>query len=178
MKKWNYFEGVKNLQDVKNRYKELVYKFHPDRQNGNLEIMKEINNEYELVFNYIKEHPQNEQEEKYYKYANVADGYREILEQVIFIPDISIEICGSWIWLGQNTKPYKDIIKNAGFEYASKKQMWFWKPYATKKAHKGYKGWDMQKIRDTFGSEEVQKKEKTTITGNTAKKTRKKKEDK
>lgn len=159
---FKFFINCKILQDVKSQYRALVYLYHPDRQNGDLEIMKQVNNEYEQVFEYVKNNPINEQEKKSYYYANVNDGYREQIEKIIFIPEISIEICGSWVWLNGNTKPVKDIIKDAGFSWAFNKKAWFWKPYA----QKGYKhkAWDMEKIRNTYGSEKVESQERVKVT--------------
>jgi len=113
--------------------------------------MKQVNNEYEQVFEYIKNNPITEQEKKSYYYANVNDGYREQIEKIVFIPDLQIEICGSWIWLNGNTYAVKNIIKDAGFLWAGNKKAWYWKPYE----QKGYKhkAWDMDKIRNTYGSQ-------------------------
>lgn len=158
---FKFFFACKTLQDVKTKYRELVYLYHPDRENGNLEIMKQVNAEYEKIFEYIKNNPINEQEKKSYYYANVNDGYREQIEKIVFIPEISIEICGSWIWINGNTKPVKDIIKDAGFSWANNKKAWYWKPY-TQKSHK-HTAWDMDKIRNTYGSQKVENQERDKI---------------
>lgn len=162
MKKFEFFVNCKTIQDVKTQYKKLVYQFHPDRKTGNLETMKRINNEYEFVFEWVKNHPINEQEEKTSKFADVNDGYREILEKVIFIPNIYIEICGCWVWITGDTKPVKDIIKQAGFSWAVKKKAWYWKPYEQKR--RKHKEWDMDQIRNVYGSQTVEKQERERIT--------------
>lgn len=163
MSKLKFFSACNTLRELKSRYRELVYLYHPDRNgNATLEIMKQVNNEYEQAFDYILKHPFNEQEKKSNFYANVNDGFREQVAKVSFIPGIQIEICGSWIWLSGNTKPVKDTIKNAGFAWAPKKYNWYWHPaeYHSRK----HKTWDMNKIRDTYGSQSVETKEREKIT--------------
>ena len=149
------------LQDVKSMYKKLVYQYHPDRQGGDLESMKIINNEYELAFEYIKKNPINETEKKSSFYANVNDGFREILEKIIFIPKISIEIRGSWLWVGGETKPIKNIFKNAGFKWSPNNLEWYWKSYS----QKGYKhtAWGKDKIRSVYGAEKVETQERAKV---------------
>lgn len=44
-----YFKNVKSFEDLKKQYKELLKKNHPDN-GGDLEIMKEINVEYDALF--------------------------------------------------------------------------------------------------------------------------------
>lgn len=151
MNKFKFFSSCKTIQELKNKFRELVKTFHPDNQiTGDLQTMKELNLEYEKAFEYIKTHPINETEKKSSYYANVNDGFRETLEKIIFIPCITIEICGSWLWVTGDTKPIKDILKKAGLYWAGKKQAWYFKPkdYKAKK----HKAWDLNKIRDTFGS--------------------------
>ena len=44
-----YFRNVKSLEDLKNQFKALARKNHPDA-GGNADIMKEINCEYDALF--------------------------------------------------------------------------------------------------------------------------------
>jgi curved DNA-binding protein CbpA len=161
MSKNEFFTGCKTLQDVKTQYKKLVYQFHPDRETGNLETMKRINNEYEFIFEYVKNHPINEQEEKTSKFADVNDGYREQIEKIIFIPNIEIEIRGSWVWVGGDTKPTKNIFKEAGFSWSPNNLEWYWKPYK----QKGYKHkpWGKEKQREVYGCQKIQNEERDKI---------------
>lgn len=62
-----YFKNVKSLEDLKEQFKALARKNHPDA-GGNLEAMKEINCEYDALFPIWKhrhniEEPQNQTEE-------------------------------------------------------------------------------------------------------------------
>lgn len=44
-----FFEGVKDVQELRKKYKELLKQYHPDN-GGSVEIMQEINAEYDKLF--------------------------------------------------------------------------------------------------------------------------------
>lgn len=161
MHKFKFFSACKTLQELKTTFRELVKLHHPDKITGNLETMKALNLEYELAFEYIKIHPINDQEKKSSFYANVNDGFRETLEKIIFIPKIEIEICGSWLWVNGETKPVKDILKNAGLYWAQNKKAWYFKPSDYK--GRKHKAFSMEDIRGKYGSETVEKKERVNV---------------
>jgi len=148
MHKFKFFSSCKTIQELKTTFREL-------------ETMKSLNLEYEKAFEYIKTHPINDQEKKSSFYANVNDGFRETLEKIIFIPEIFIEICGSWIWVNGETKAVKHLLKEAGLWYAANKKAWYFKP-ADYKAKK-HKAFSMEDIRGKYGSETVEKKERTKV---------------
>ena len=162
MTKFHYFSSCKTLQELKTRYRELVFLYHPDRAGKETEeTMKAINSEYESAFDFILKHPTNEQEKKSNFYANVNDGFREQISKVVFIPGIYIEICGSWIWITGDTKPVKNTLKQAGFFWAAKKFAWYWRP-AEYRSHK-HKTWDMSRIREVYGSQAVETQEREKL---------------
>ncbi|MFA8998025.1 LPD29 domain-containing protein [Clostridioides difficile] len=45
----DYFENIESLEDLKNTYKKLAKKYHPD-MGGDDEVMKQINDEYDGLF--------------------------------------------------------------------------------------------------------------------------------
>ncbi|WP_370527002.1 J domain-containing protein [Thermoactinomyces sp. CICC 23799] len=44
-----YFSNVQSLDDLKQQFKKLAKKYHPDVQGGSNEIMKQVNAEYEYL---------------------------------------------------------------------------------------------------------------------------------
>lgn len=161
--KANYFGNCKTIQELKAEYKKLVYMYHPDASgtHDTEDAMKEVNSLYETRHAYILAHPFNEDEKKHNFYANVNDGYREQISKVAFIPGIEIEICGSWIWVTGDTKPVKVVIKEAGYFWSKNKTAWYWRPEGYK-SH-GKRNWDMNRIRDTYGSQKVEKEERMQV---------------
>ena len=51
MRKW--FIGVKTVEELRKRYRELLKMYHPDNEKGSVEITQEINAEYDLVFSIL-----------------------------------------------------------------------------------------------------------------------------
>jgi len=144
--KSTYFEGCKNLDEVKSRYKQLAMKFHPDK-GGNKEIMQEINAQYEA----IKKNPAfkfwKEKEESQQDYCE----FPSIIDKIIGFEGIIIELCGNWIWLSGKTFGYKDQLKNLGFFFAGEKKLWYWRPNDYKSMNR--KPLEMEQIRNKYGSD-------------------------
>lgn len=77
---------------------------------------------------------------------------RAVLEKLAGLAGITIEICGSWVWVSGDTYPVKDIIKAAGCFFSSKKKMWYWRE--EKEGWHGRRGGaDMATIRLKYGSQ-------------------------
>lgn len=53
-----------------------------------------------------------------------------VISQTEHLTILSIEVCGSWLWISGDTKPNKDVLKAAGLWYAPKKEKEM-KPYFT-----------------------------------------------
>jgi len=158
MYKW--FQNVNNIDDLKKSYRKLAVLWHPDTcKDPNAENnMKEINNEYELMFDYILKNATTDQQKTYNKQGHSKfDGYREVINKIIHIPNIIIELCGSWLWVSGNTKPVKDQFKQAGFFWAAKKKQWYWRPKEYKQAF-NKKSQSMEYIRAKYGSERIYNK--------------------
>jgi hypothetical protein len=78
--------------------------------------------------------------------------FPEIISQIIHF-DITIEICGNWIWLSGNTRSYSKQLKEIGFYYSPRKQMWYWRPSGWESNN--HKPWDIQQIRKRYGSDVI-----------------------
>lgn len=153
-----YFKNVNDLQELRKQYKELLKKYHPDN-GGDLEAMQEINAEYDKLFKVLKDKHESKTADTENNYNNMQYDFeedaklREVLEKVIHFSDITIEICGSWIWLAGNTYQYRAELKEIGFKWASKKRQWYWHSEAFRK--KSHKALSMDEIRNYYGSTEV-----------------------
>jgi hypothetical protein len=138
----NYFKNIKTIQELKEQYRKLALKYHPD-MGGTNEEMAEINNQYDVLFKKLKEENQE---------STFDDGFREVINKIINL-NVRIEICGSWIWVSGNTKQYKEELKKAGFWWARKKEMWYWHTKEDKKRRRGTMS--IQEIREKYGTKTV-----------------------
>lgn len=147
----NYFKNVQSVQELKKEYRKLVLKNHPDK-GGKHETMVAIVLEYEWALSHLFDADGNRRSAASTGAYNFeADGFREALDALMKLDDLEIEICGSWIWVGGNTKPNKDAIKAAGCRWASAKKLWYWRPADYVKTSR--KTCSMDKIRELHGSE-------------------------
>ena len=140
-----YFDNIKNVTELKQVYRQLALKFHPDK-GGDTEEMQAINQEYQEALDHLLQDGKIDQNE-----FNDSWDIVEKVNQVIHIPDITIEICGTWIWISGNTYPVKGTLKDNGFFWAGKKKMWYWRPPEQKRSRRTTQS--MNWIRDKYGSE-------------------------
>lgn len=148
-----YFNDIKDIKDLKKRYKKLARELHPDL-GGSEEDFKAMGAEYDVLYKRIKEG---------IKAANgsnfdvVDDGYKEVIEQLLHM-ELDVELCGEWLWIGGNTKPVKEQLKAMGCKWANKKKLWYWKPAWMKPSYHR-KEYSMEDIRSKYGSVDFKSKQ-------------------
>ena len=123
MRKW--FENVKTIDELRKEYRRLLKLYHPDNENGSVDITQEINSEYDLVFSILSKEKQ--QDRQYYTQEEKVENeaFKEILNKVIHI-NADVEIVGEWIWIEKGSYEYRELLKSIGFRYASRKKAWYW----------------------------------------------------
>jgi len=163
--KW--FTNCKCIEDVKSLYRKLCFQYHPDLHPGaeNEQAMKEINAEYEKAFNKYRDIHRNSDGGTYTKKpepekVEIPEEFQKIINALIHIPNITIDLVGIFIWITGNTYPYKDVLKNLGFKWGSKKRAWYWHPeyYVHYSKYPKHKNLDDLKERwgcDTIESEPI-----------------------
>jgi len=114
-----WFNGCSTLDQVKALYKKLAKAHHPDF-GGSTQDMQEINCEYAFASakaiqggGLSAEDAQNQ--------IRYSEEYRSAIEAVIHLEGILIEVVGHWIWVTGNTLLHKDLLKAAGYFFASRK---------------------------------------------------------
>ena len=148
-----YFSNPQTLEELKKQYRELAFKYHPDR-GGNNEIMKIVNNEYDELFERLKDIHRNKDGETYtakQETSETSEQFKDIISELMKMDDIVIEIIGCFIWVTGNTKTYKNRLKDLKFQWHSKKFAWYLKPEDYKK--RSHKDYDLDEIREMYGTE-------------------------
>lgn len=157
----NYFAGVKNLEELRTIYKNLVKANHPDN-GGDVAIIQEINVQYDKAFQTLKSGAQLDNEKEKAKWSDVEDAaLREALCKVVHLHGLNIEIVGCWIWVDGETYANRDALKEAGYKWSNGRKKWHFAPYESK-WHKGSKK-SFDQLRREYGSAEVEKEERTAI---------------
>jgi hypothetical protein len=146
--KW--FTNCTTQDQLKKVYRELAKQHHPDL-GGSVELMQEINNEFEFASAKLAKGENLSTEEIN---ATILENelYREAIDKIIALEGINIEVVGSWIWVTGSTFPVKDTLKAAGFFFASKKLAWYFR--TAENICKGGKK-TLDQIRAKYGSERI-----------------------
>lgn len=159
MTQTDYFKGCKTLDEARKTYYRLAMKFHPDK-GGDEERFKELANQF---------HSFKPSQVKYEKEFNdwSSKAYSDIVMALMEIPDIIIEICGSWIWISGDTRTRKGLIKSAPTNdfyqrgFSAQKVMWHFSPIGYKK--RSAEELDMEAIRNIYGSDEFRSRPQKAI---------------
>ena len=165
MAKIKYFFGIETAEELKKAFRKLAVKMHPDN-GGNEEEFKAMKLEFEKLWDNLKNIHVNHKGEQYdttgteRATTETAGEFMNIIEKLMFIPDITVELCGSWIWVSGNTKDHRELLKELTFRYSSNKKMWYYQRDGKRKWHK--KAWSIQEIRTAYGSK-VYKEERVAL---------------
>lgn len=159
-----YFREIKTIEELKKEYKRLVMLLHPDlnKYKDTTKEFQEMQNEYELKFEEVKNNFKNAEGEIYTKENNEdINEFKEIIEKIIHFELVEIEIIGNWLWLSGNTKKYKEEIKKLGFKWSNNKIAWY---YHKEKYYKKSKvQYSLEELRERFGTNKIENEKQKVI---------------
>lgn len=172
--KIEYILNVTTLEELKKEYRRLAVLHHPDN-GGDAENMKILNNEYDYLFERLKNTHKSHAGEYYEKESTgeTPEEWKELIEKLIALKmvDVTIEIIGSFIWISGNTKPYKDALKALGFKWSQNKMAWYMAPEGYRR--KSRKQYDLNDIRGMYGNSTVKTDSEKEKEGKSKKKRKK-----
>lgn len=127
---------------VKAAFRRAAQKYHPDK-GGSTEMMQAVNAAYAFMQMHYGETVAD-----FGTDAGYADRLNDAINAIIHLDGLSIEVCGLWVWVSGDTRTHKETLKSAGYFWASKKFMWYFRPEESK----GGRGKSMEEIRGKYGS--------------------------
>lgn len=117
----NYFTECTSLEELKQLYRKLCVKNHPD-MGGDVEVMKDINVQYKEALKRLSfAYNANEDNKEVHDWTQ--DFFAEVLQKIIHFSNMKIEIIGQWIWCF-NCYEYHEQLKELGFWFSKSKKAW------------------------------------------------------
>ena len=150
-----YFADVHTLADLKAQYRRLAMQHHPDR-GGDTATMQAINAEHDELFVQLARMQNacaaDDTTGRVKPTTEAPEEFRQVIDLLMKLDGLDVELCGSWLWIGGNTKPHKERLKTVGCRWSSSKKLWYWHH-----PEEGA-GWSrgkasMQTIRGKYGSQ-------------------------
>jgi len=132
---------------VKAAYRSACSTYHPDRNPAGLEMMQSVN----LAYATLKDSTQTIEIDD--SVINYGEDLNAALSAIINLQGLVIELCGAWVWVSGDTKTHKATLKEAGYKWASKKLMWYFRPSDFRSFSRGKAS--MDDIRASYGSRSV-----------------------
>ena len=160
-----YFNNPQTLEELKKQYRELAFKHHPDC-GGDIEAMKTVNAEYDKLFPKLKDVHKTKDGETYtakQESAETAVQFKELINELMKMDNITIEIIGCFVWITGDTKQHKEQLKELRFRWHSKKIAWYLAPEDYKK--RSHKDYELDEIRAMYGTSGTMNSHGTTKLG-------------
>jgi len=145
-----------DIQELKNQYKTLAKKYHPDLGGSN-EAMKIINLEYEFLFNLISKGSGASTSTEEFE---LEKEFMDVIQKISILNGIIIELIGKWIWVSGNTILHKEILKKYGMKWSRNKQMWYWN---NEKGYRRTSNYSIDEIRVRYGTKVMNREFKTCL---------------
>lgn len=140
-------------KDIKTAFRRACQKYHPDK-GGSVHMMQAINQAYDQFRDFDPEQSEVNMEDVDFEYPN---SLNVAINAIVDFEGIIIEVCGNWVWVTGNTKPYSKELgqSGAGFFWAKKKAAWYFRPAKWKSKSKGT--YSLEDIRERHGSQFVKR---------------------
>ena len=153
-----FFSPGMTRDQIKDEYRRLAKIHHPDL-GGNTATMQALNAAYTYAIDHAtRDEMPGRSEASYTHQAATNETIRAKMEEAVRImrqyPQLTIEVCGYWLWVHGTAKgdPAIPALKAAGYRWAHNKALWY---FATIPSGQHGKAWSMDHIRAEHGSEYV-----------------------
>lgn len=78
--KW--FKNVTTVEKLRKEYRRLLKLYHPDNENGSVEVTQEINAEYDRLFAILSKETQSDNQSHAYNTDDENKAFKEVLNSI------------------------------------------------------------------------------------------------
>lgn len=142
---------IKEIDDLKREYKKMAKKLHPDA-GGTKEQFQELQRQYEKLLKDLLAGSDLSKDQQVNEMA-IDKQLRDIIDQLIVLPNIDVELIGKWIWVSGDTYPIKDVLKSAGLTFIKKAGKPYWVYKGVESSGRG--NLSVEEIRSKYGSHKM-----------------------
>ncbi|MEG7664976.1 J domain-containing protein [Hafnia paralvei] len=136
--------------DIKTAKRKLALKYHPDRNPLGQEMMKAINTAFDFLMENIDKINMFQSADESARY-NYGEQLENVLSVLSSLTGVIYEVIGNWVWISGETREHKDVLKEMGCKWASKKKQWFYRP-EEHKSRFNRKEHSIDEIRDMYAT--------------------------
>lgn len=158
-----YLKNIQTLEQLKKEYRNWAMKLHPDC-GGIDQDMQTLNNEYEQLFEVMQIRERYQKPNAKEATEETAKTYPNIINKLVHMEGLEIEIIGYWIWIGGNSYPYREDLKEIGFRWSKGRKKWYYSTIGLDS--KGYyKKEKFNTLRNRYGSQKIETQEQKALNG-------------
>lgn len=130
----NWFDGLRTVESIKSRFRELAMQHHPDR-GGDTRTMQDINAAYHAALKSCDGQVNHDEDNRAHTYryneAREQEAADKVIELLRILPaGVTLYLIGLWIWIQGTTREDRDTqakLKTAGCVWHSKRHCWYWR---------------------------------------------------
>jgi len=160
----SYFDSCTTVEIAKAEYRRLAMQNHPDK-GGSTATMQDINSQYHAILQKLDGQTSfdNDNREHTYKYSRAVE--QSIIDKIAELVGAGIAstceifLIGTWVWITGNTKPVKELLKQAGCKWHSKRLCWYWQNDGYKHRYNGKS--DLGALAAKYGAAKFGEQEKS-----------------
>lgn len=140
------------VESLKKAYRAAAKLYHPDINPNGLELMKLVNAAMDLLTSGFDSWSMDSNEPG--EETPLTEALQAIFDRIKHCIGIKAEICGTWLWVTGNTRPYKELFKEIGLKWSAPKCSWYWHEPGYRKHSR--RTFDLESIRTMWGSRDLE----------------------
>lgn len=155
----NWFANCSNEAEIKAAYRIYAKEHHPDMAGGDCATMQEVNAAYEQALKGDYARQGFDEAKANARWEMDEEIARKAAEIAKLSQELTIEVCGVWLWVTGATKDYREQLKSLSCRWSPKKLAWYFRREVDGGRRWHQRHYSLNEIRARYGSSEYQREE-------------------